>query len=305
MVTFKLLLVVSTIKQWHTLQIDINNAFRNRDLHEEVYVNLPQGLTLPSSICADSKIVRKLEKSIYGLKQSSKQWYQKLTTALLEEGFTQSHADYTLFTRGTQTNYIALLVYVDDIILTSPDLSLLHQLQSTLNAKFSLKTLGPLKYFLGFEIARFNDGLVLSQRKYTLQLLYDTSYLGSKPCKTPMDPQIKLNDQDGEALTDPSRYHQIVGKLLYLTLSRPNITFVVHTLSQFMSSPRTPHMQAVHHLLRYLKGTHGQGLLYSTTSSLQLRGFSDSDWASRIQTGLLVQCLDAPPQVSASFLEIA
>uniref|UniRef100_A0A803NGJ9 Uncharacterized protein n=1 Tax=Cannabis sativa TaxID=3483 RepID=A0A803NGJ9_CANSA len=95
-----------------------------------------------------------------------------------------------------------------------------------------------------------------------------------------MDPRLKLDDQQGEALADPSPYRQLVGKLLYLTLSRPDITFVVNILSQFMSSPRTPHLQAVHHLLRYLKGSPGQGLLYSTSSSLQLHGFSDSDWAS-------------------------
>ena len=280
MVTFKLLLAISTIKQWHTLQIDVNNAFLNGDLHEEVYMTLPKGLILPNSVCAGSNLVCKLRKSIYGLKQSSRQWYHKLSSALLDEGFIQSQADNTLFTRGTEATFIAILVYVDDMILTGPNLALLQQLQVTLNAKFSLKILGPLKYFLGFEIAKSPQGLVLSQRKYTIQLLQDTGYMGSKPSKTPMDPRVKLDDQQEELLTDPSHYRQLVGKLLYLTLSRPDITFAVHTLSQFMSSPRTPHMQAAHRLLRYLKGSPGQGLFYSSSSSLQLRGFSDSDWAS-------------------------
>lgn len=145
-------------------------------------------------------------------------------------------------------------MYVDDIILTGPDLSLLHQIQSTLNTKFSLKTLGNLKYFLGFEIARSPDGLILSQRKYTIQLLQDQGCIGSKQCKTPMDPKLKLDHQDGELLANPSSYTHLVGKFLYLTLSRPDITFAVHTLSQLMSAPRTPHLQATHHLLRYLKG---------------------------------------------------
>ncbi|XP_030478311.1 uncharacterized mitochondrial protein AtMg00810-like [Cannabis sativa] len=168
----------------------------------------------------------------------------------------------------------------DDIILAGPNLALLNQLQSTLNEIFSLKALGTLKCFLGFEIARAKEGLVLSQRKYTLQLLEDNGYVGSKPAKTPMEPRIKLDDQQGEPLEDPSPYRQLVRKLLYLTLSRPDITFAVNILSQFMASPRTPHLQAVHHFLRYLKGSPGQGLLYSASSSLNLRGFSDFDWAS-------------------------
>ncbi|KAM6596869.1 hypothetical protein CsatA_007393 [Cannabis sativa] len=280
MVTLKLLLAISNIKQWHTLQIDINNAFLNGDLNEEVYMALPPGLTDSDHDSTGTKLVCKLHKSIYGLRQSSRQWYKKLTAALIQEGFKQSKADYTLFTRGTNDSFIALLVYVDDIVITGPNIHILHQLQTTLNQQFKLKALGQLKYFLGFEIARASTGLFLSQRQYTLQLLEDNGYIGCKPAKAPMDPRTKLDDQQGELLANPSEYRQLIGKLLYLTLSRPDITFAVNNLSQFMSAPRTPHMQAVSHLLRYLKGSPGQGLLYPANSSMHLRGFSDSDWAS-------------------------
>ncbi|XP_062075067.1 uncharacterized mitochondrial protein AtMg00810-like [Humulus lupulus] len=280
MVTLKLLLAISTIKQWHTLQIDINNAFLNGDLNEEVYMSLPKGLTVSLSSCADPPLVCKLHKSIYGLKQSSRQWYTTLSDALLSAGFKQSQADYTLFTKGQDDQFIALLVYVDDIIIAGPNLKLLHQLQHSLHARFKLKALGTLKYFLGFEIARSERGLFISQRQYTINLLEDTGYLGSKPAKTPMDPKLKLDNIQGEPLADPSQYRRLIGRLLYLTLSRPDITYSVHTLSQFMSAPRTTHLQAVHHLLRFLKGSPGQGLLYSSTSSLHLRAFSDSDWAA-------------------------
>ncbi|KAM6555213.1 hypothetical protein CsatB_002232 [Cannabis sativa] len=280
MVTFKLLLAISTIKQWHILQIDINNAFLNGELNEEVYMQLPPGLTLPNSLSAESNLVCKLHKSIYGLKQSSREWYKKLSEALIQEGFNQSQADYTLFTRGNEDNFIALLVYMDDIVLTGHNLDTLHQLQQSLHSRFKLKALGPLRYFLGFEIAKGKDGLFLSQRKYAIELLEETGYAGSKPAKAPMDPRTKLDDQQGEPLTNPSYYRQVVGKLLYLTLSRPDIMYAVNCLSQFMSQPRTTHLQALHHLLRYIKGHPGQGLLYSPHSSLHLRGFSDSDWAS-------------------------
>ncbi|XP_060974264.1 uncharacterized mitochondrial protein AtMg00810-like [Cannabis sativa] len=181
---------------------------------------------------------------------------------------------------GSHTTFVALLVYVDDIILAGPNINILQQLQTSLQAKFKLKTLGPLKYFLGFEIARAQYGLFLSQCKYTLQLLADTGYTSSKPAKALMDPKIRLTDQEGDVLNNPSHYRQLIGRLLYLTLSRPDITFVVNTLSQFMSCPRTTHLTALHHLLRYLKGTPGQGILYSSSSSLHLQGFSDSDWAT-------------------------
>ncbi|XP_030487291.2 uncharacterized mitochondrial protein AtMg00810-like [Cannabis sativa] len=277
MVTFKLLLAISSIKP--TLQIDINNVFLNGDLQEKVYMALPPGFTPPNTE-DNSNLVCKLHKSIYDLKQSSRQWYKKLSDALLTIGFSQSQANYTLFTRGFNDQFVALLVYVDDIIITGPNIHLLHQLQESLNAQFQLKALGPLKYFLGFEIARSVEGVFLSQQKYTLQLLEDTDYTRSKPAKTPMDPRTKLDDQQGNLLDDPSSYQQLIGRLLYLTLLRPDIKFAVNTLSQFMSSPHTTHMQAVHHLLKYLKGIPGQGLLYSSNSSLHLKGFSNSDWAA-------------------------
>ncbi|XP_062112822.1 uncharacterized mitochondrial protein AtMg00810-like [Humulus lupulus] len=280
MVTLKFLLAISTVKQWHTLQIDINNDFLNGDLNEEVYMSLPRGLTVSHFPCAGPPLVCKLNKSIYGLKQSSRQWYTKLSDALLSAGFKQSQADYTLFTRGQDQHFIALLVYVDDIIVAGPNLKILHQLQDSLHAHFKLKALGTLKYFLGFEIARSKHGLFLSQRQYTITLLEETRYLGSKPAKTPMDPKLKLDKVQGEPLADPSQYRRLIGRLLYLTLSRPDITYLVHTLSQIMYAPRTTHLQAVHHLLRFLKGSPGQGLLYSPTSSPHLRAFSDSDWAS-------------------------
>ncbi|XP_030478360.2 uncharacterized mitochondrial protein AtMg00810-like [Cannabis sativa] len=165
-------------------------------------------MTLPSSTTTYTQLVCKLHKSIYGLKQSSRKWYRKLSNALLQDGFHQSQANYTLLTKE------------------------------------------------------------------------DTGYTSSKPAKTLIDPRIQLDDEQGEPPDDPSPHRQLIGQLLYLTLSRSDITYVVHNLSQFMLKPRTPHLQAVHHLIRYLKGSPGQGLLYSTSSSLHLCGFSYFDWAS-------------------------
>ncbi|KAL5569251.1 hypothetical protein UlMin_025826 [Ulmus minor] len=243
------------------------------------------------------KLVCKLHKSIYGLKQASRQWYSKFSQALIQFGFTQSKSDYSLFTKGSGSSFVALLVYVDDIIITGPNTRIIDSLKCFLHSQFKLKDLGSLKYFLGLEIAKSAKGIVLSQRHYTLQLLEDTGYLACKPASVPMDPKVQLSAVTGDLLTDISQYRRLIGRLLYLTLSRPDITFAVHKLSQFMAQPRLPHLKAVHHLLRYLKSNPGQGLFFSSSSSLQLRAFSDaassslklkafsdSDWGSCLDT---------------------
>lgn len=141
-----------------------------------------------------------------------------------------------MFTKGSGSNFIALLVYVDDIVLTRPSFHVLQQFKQFLHKQFQLKDLGSLKYFLGLQIARSSKGLILSQRHYTLELLEDTGFLNSKPTNVPMDPKLKLNNHDGPLLTDPSQYRRLVGRLLYLTLSRPDIAFAVHKLSQYISN---------------------------------------------------------------------
>ena len=163
------------------------------------------------------------------------------------------------------------MVYIDDIIIASKDQAAIGRVQTCLQQLFKLKVLGDLKYFLGLEIAKSAHGICLSQRNYTLALLEDIGFVDSKPATLPMDPCLKLNATDGEALPDSRQYRRLIGRLLYLTISGPDICFVVNKLSQYMSSPRTPHLEALHHLLRYLKSSPGQGLLFSSSSSLLLR----------------------------------
>ena len=219
-----------------------------------------------------------MNKSLYGLKQASRQWFSKFSTALLAQGFQQSKADYTLFTRTQNGCHISLLVYVDDIILASNDLEVVKLLTTELNSQFKLNDLGSLKFFLGLEVARNPAGISVSQRHYALQLLTDTGFLGCKPSKSPMDQNCKLTLTDGDLLKDPATYRRLIGKLLYLTITRPDLSYCVHKLSQFISQPRLPHLHAAHRVLQYLKGTPGQGIFFSATSSLQLTGFADADW---------------------------
>lgn len=159
-------------------------------------------------------------------------------------------------------------MYVDDIIVASPDESLLLDTKTMLERHFKLIILGDLKYFLGLEIAKSSKGIHLCQRKYTLQLLQDTGFTTAKPLPVPLDSTITLNDVDGDPFTNIAQYRRLIGRLMYLTISRPDIAYSVNRLSQFMSKPRTPHLRAVHQLLRYLKGNPGQGLLFLAISNL-------------------------------------
>ncbi|XP_019171516.1 PREDICTED: uncharacterized protein LOC109167067 [Ipomoea nil] len=168
--------------------------------------------------------------------------------------------------------------------MASSKLSLIQELKDLMHAAFKIKDLGVLGYFLGMEATISSSGLNLCQRKYALEILEDAGFLHCKPVHTPMTPGVLLTHTDGIPLSDPSSYRRLIGRLLYLTATRPDITFAVHHLSQFVSTPTDKHMIAAHRILRYIKGSPGQGVFYPTNNKLKLQAFSDSDWASCSET---------------------
>ena len=170
-------------------------------------------------------------KSLYGLKQASRQWFAKLSSTIGDHGFVQSKSNYSIFTRIKGSSIIIILVYVDDILIASNDVDAMNSFKQFLDSKFKLKDLGTLKYFLGLKVARTKKGISLCQRKYTLDLLADTCLLASKPVSIPMEQSTKFSNSIGEPVSDISQYKRIIGKLFYLTLTRPNICYSVHKLS--------------------------------------------------------------------------
>lgn len=184
----RVLLSLIAIKEWNLEQLDANNAFLHGDLHEEVYMTLPPGMSTTS----DSKVC-KLHKYIYGLTQASRQWYSKLSSFLISIGYSQSHDDHSPYVKAISHSFIALLVYVNDIILTGDSMDEIQFVKHQLDHKFKIKNVGQLSFFFGFEIARSKTCIFYNQRKYTHDLLEDSGLLASKPSSVPFYPHTKLS----------------------------------------------------------------------------------------------------------------
>ncbi|KAJ9556664.1 hypothetical protein OSB04_011278 [Centaurea solstitialis] len=294
LVTVRTLLAVATKNNWLIHQLDVNNAFLHGDLHEEVYMKIPQGFSKE-----DETRVCRLRKSLYGLKQASRNWYQKFTTALLGLGFYLSKSDHSLFIYQKDDTFIASLIYVDDVIIVGNNSEKIQEVKKSLHDKFSIKDLGELKYFIGIEVAKTSSGLVLSQRKYALDILEDCGMEGCRPSPFPIEQNIKLVMDDKEPKVDASHYRRLIGRLLYLQATRPDIAYSVNPLSQFVSDPRQNHMDALSRILRYLKATPGQGILLPKEGGTSLVAYSDSDWLGcpltrRSRTGYLLLFGGAP-----------
>ena len=173
-----------------------------------------------------------------------------------------------------------MLIYVDDLILTGNDSTMMSKFKVYLNECFKMKDLGRAKYFLGIEIARGPEGMFLSQRKYALDIVAEAGMLGCKPVSTPMEQNHKLLSDKGAFYTNPARFRRFVGKLVYLSITRPELSYAIHVLSQVMHKPREAHWDAVVRVMRYLKGCPGQGIMLNAASDLRLRIFCDADWAA-------------------------
>ncbi|KAL0403674.1 UNVERIFIED_CONTAM: Retrovirus-related Pol polyprotein from transposon RE2 [Sesamum radiatum] len=272
-VTVRLFLSLAAIHGWPLHQMDINNAFLHGHLDEDLYMSPPDRYAVqPGFVC-------KLERSIYDLKQASHQWNAELTLKLTEFGFKQSAHDHCLFTQSTSDGFLALLVYVDDILVTAPTVTLIQQVKDYLHNLFTIKDLGTARYFLGLEIARNSDGIYVAQHKYIQDIIRDIGLMNAKTTSTPFPLGLKLTENCGGLLDDPEN-KDLVGRLLYLGYTRPDISHSVQQLSQFLQRPCDVHWRAAVHVVRYLKGTATKGLFLPSDSSCELRAYCDADWAS-------------------------
>ena len=277
--TIRLLLSMAITHGWHLRQLDIQKAFLHGVLEEEVFMRQPPGFEdsrQPDYLC-------RLDKALYGLKQAPRAWHARLSTVLVGLGFRPSTADTSLFILRRPEVTLYLLVYDDDIIVVSSSTSAVDRLISQLRDAFSLKDLGTLNYFLGIEVQQSPGSILLSQRKYASELLRRAGLLQCTPASTPMASSDKLTATDGTLLTaeESTRYRSVVGGLQYLTMTRPDLSFAVNKVCQYLHAPRCTHWSAVKRILRYVHGTlsHGLMLRRPTTSPDLLSAFSDADWA--------------------------
>ncbi|XP_071695605.1 uncharacterized mitochondrial protein AtMg00810-like [Rutidosis leptorrhynchoides] len=228
---------------WSLYQLDVNNAFLYGDLVEDVYMDLPLGF-----YSKDEK---------------------------------RSISDYSLFVKKTKDVFLALLVYVDDIVVTGNDDKEIENFKMFLKTKFQIKDLGELKYFLGIEVLKIDGGVCFSQRKYCLELINEYGLLESKPVSAPLESNVKINAS--ASVSDPelnniTEYQKIVGKLIYLTTTRPDISFSVQCLSRYMHAPLQSHFKIAVRILRYLKGSPGKGVVITKSGIVGLNAYVDADW---------------------------
>ncbi|XP_021738225.1 uncharacterized protein LOC110704725 [Chenopodium quinoa] len=224
-----------------------------------------------------------MQKEIPALKDNGTRcWLAKLSSALKKYGFRrQSYSDYSLFSLHTSNTQINVLVYVNDLIISGNNsAALIITVKKYLSEYFHIKDLGVLKYFLGIDVTRNEEGIFLCRRKYTLDIISETSLLGGKPTIFPMEQHHQLAWSTRPFLTNVEKYKHLFGHLIYLSFTRPDLAYSVHILYQFLHEPRCDHWEAGLRVVRYVKGCPGQGILLHANCDLTLSGWCDSDWAS-------------------------
>ncbi|OMO77060.1 Zinc finger, CCHC-type [Corchorus capsularis] len=242
---------------------------------EEVYAEQPPGFE-------DSNhpdYVYRLHKALYGLKQAPRAWYERLYKFLLDKGFTRGSIDTTLFFKKKKSDFLIVQIYVDDIIFGATNESLCKYFAKEMQGEFEMSMMGELNFFLGLQIKQCSEGIFISQSKYTKEMLKKFCMEDCKPMKTPMATGTKLDSDEKGKVVDQKLYRGMIGSLLYLTASRPDILFSVCLCARFQSGPKESRLVAVKRIFRYLQGTIGLGLWYPKGSLLDLSGYSDADFA--------------------------
>lgn len=196
---------------------------------------------------------------------------------MFDYGFKESHVDHSFFTSTKPFIFIVVIVYVDGLIMTGNHDEAYAKFKQYLSQCFHMKDLGKLKYLLGIKLAHDQEGLFICQQKYTLDILNECGMLGFKPSPFPMEANHKLVLANGPPYSNMLKHRRLIGRLIYLTITRPKLTYFVHVLSQFMQTPLQDHWDATIRVLRYLKSSPGQGIVLPKNNNLQLVAFCDSD----------------------------
>ena len=193
----------------------------------------------------EKNYVCRLRKALYGLKQAPRAWHDRIVEYLVSVGFCRAHADHSLYVHESDAGIVVITIYVDDLIIVGDSAIEIDRVKCLLKQEFEMKDLGELRYFLGIEVIRTSKGIWLSQRQYGLDMLSKYGMADCKPISMPLDVNAKLSAQVGDVVEDVTMYRKIVGSLIYLRITRPDLSYIVGLESQFMQLPRKPHLDAV------------------------------------------------------------
>ncbi|GKB84157.1 retrovirus-related pol polyprotein from transposon TNT 1-94 [Tanacetum coccineum] len=256
--------------------MDVKTAFLNGELKEEVYVSQPEGIVdqdKPSH-------VYKLKKALYGLKQATRAWYDMLSSFLISQHFSKGAIDPTLFIQKAGNDLLLVQIYVDDIIFASTNTALCNEFANMMTTKFKMSMMGQMLFFLGLQIySQSPRGIFLNQLKYASEIIKKYGLLTSDSVDTPMVEKNKMDEDLQGTAVDATLYRGMIGSLIYLTSSRPNLIYAVCLCDRYQGKPTEKHLNVVKWIFRYLKGTIYIGLWYSKDTGMSLIAYSDADHA--------------------------
>jgi hypothetical protein len=273
--SIRILLAYATHHDFKLHQMDVKSALLNEPIQEEVHVEQPPGFEDPNF----PNHVYKLHKALYRLKQAPRAWYECLKEFLLKNGFEIGKADSTLFIQGNGKDIFICQIYVDDIIFGSTNDKFCEEFSRIMTKRFEMSMMGELKLFLGFQIKQMKEGTFLCQTKYVKDMLKRFDMADSKPIKIPMalNGHLDLNEE-GKSV-DQKVFRSMIGSLIYLCASRPDIMLSVCMCARFQANPKECHLMTVKRIFRYLVHTPNLGFWYPKGSTFDLLGYSDSDYA--------------------------
>ncbi|KAJ9535546.1 hypothetical protein OSB04_un001319 [Centaurea solstitialis] len=269
----RMFLAYAAHKDFTVYQMDVKTTFLNGVLKEEVYVSQPEGFVDQDH--PDHVYI--LDKALYGLKQAPRAWYDSLSQFLVESGYSKGKIDNTLFIKREGEHIMLVQIYVDDIIFGSTCPNFCDTFSKLMMTRYEMSMMGELNFFLGLQVKQLSAGIFINQAKYIKDILKKYNLENAKIMKTPMSPSCALDsDPDGKAV-DVTTYRGMIGSLMYLTASRPDIMFSTCLCARYQSKPKESHLKAVKRIFRYLKGTVNLGLWYPKGSGYELTGYTDAD----------------------------
>lgn len=278
--TVRIILALAAQKEWKVYQLDVKSAFLHGELMEDVYVDQPRGFEKEE----EPNKVYKLRKALYGLKQAPRPWFSRIEAYFLREGFEKSSSEQTLFVKiSTRGKLLIVSLYVDDLIYTGNDESMMGDFKKSMMNEFDMTDLGKMRYFLGIEVQQLESGIFISQKKYAGDVLRRFRMEECNAVSNPIVPGVKITKDENGVVVDSTIYKQLVGSLIYLTSTRPDLMYIVSLISRYMSQPTELHFMAAKRVLRYVKGTIDYGILYKKKGCSVLTAYTDSDYAGCLE----------------------